>query len=164
MNIFRFLPVFGAIAAFAITEPAHALDSLTLVDPASGTRYTVTADGELPEKQKLIQLVAISTIKEKKAIVTSTETTTLRTGATQTVGQTLAALHQIFQKFLSNPVPGIKLGTLGSLDKGGTVDFVAVSPEILRLEFRAESDGVEQTDYSRADVQNFLALLTPVAG
>jgi hypothetical protein len=127
-------------------------------DTTTQSQYCLSSDGEKTEKQKTVQFITTAPGREKN-IVSQTSTITLRTGSSKTVGQTLELLTGVFQKFLANPAPGTVLGKLGNLEKGGEVDFVAASPDVLRLDFKSAT-GVSSSEFTKADVQNYLALLT----
>ena len=162
MKTTRSLISFLALAALAFTPSLQAFDAISMSDPATQAQYTISADGDLSDKQKTIQFTTVAISQEKKTTITSRQTTSFRTGTSKTVGQTFDFLAVIYRKFIANPTPGISLGELGSVEKGGAVEFIAVSPRVLRLVFKSETSATTTSDFSRADVENYLTLLTPI--
>lgn len=121
---------------------------------AGASKYSVTTTGQPEQNLQTVQFRVTRADAESTTI-----TVTLHTGKTKTVAQVTALMSSVFKKFLTAPVPNTVLGSLGSFEKGGEVDFVAESPQILRFDFRNPGEVPNSAQFSQADVATFLALL-----
>jgi len=114
--------------------------------------YSASVSGPLGARSQELRLVA--------STEGATRTATVRTGKSQTLGETIRSLDDAFTRFLSGsgPIENELLLSIGDIRFGGELHVIAESSETLRFDY-LKPYGHESVRFGRDEVAEFATFL-----